>query len=64
MYEQVRDAPSINESFPDEFEFGVTTRGVEIESHSCTNNIWNLDINNRLWSQPQKSADAQVKGVR
>ena len=62
MYELSHDISSINESFPDDFEFGVSTRGVEIESNSCQNNIWNLDINNPLWSPPGTSADAQVKG--
>jgi len=64
VYQHAVDAPSINESFPDEFEFGVATRGVEIERNSCENNIWNLDINNPLWSPPKTSADAQVKGIR
>ena len=63
VYESAHDISPINESFPDDFEFGVATRGVEIESNGCQNNIWNLNINNPLWSPPGASADAQVKGV-
>ena len=61
IYESYNES-SLIDSFPDEFEFGVATRGIEIENNlNYGNTLWDeKDLNSPLWVPSKQTANAQA----